>query len=219
MTDHFYLLLFLLFLTFMLSLSVVMFLKSVNKEGGMSDVLREKLLRWLPFDFMEERFNIDRLEYVGLRQVFQHGIREDYFYTNITKKRHFVELKEYIAVRKQIRFYEKKWRFILWVMPVVLMVCIPLLPLQDGVDKYVMLVPLALLFFSIHKLKAMPYREEFLAIQKRILQQIYNAVFDDNRFESIELAVKLRKVNKVKVLSNYYDLEAIVDQMNVKSME
>lgn len=219
MTDHLYLLLFLLFLTFMLSLSVVMFLRSINKEGGMSDVLREKLLRWLPFDFMEERFNIDRLEYVGLRQVFQHGIREDYFYTNIAKKKNFVELKEYIAVREKIRFYEKKWRFILWVVPVVLMVCIPLLPLQDGVDKYVMLVPLALLFFSIHKLKAMPYRDEFLVIQKRILQQIYNAVFDDNRFESIELAVKLRKVNKVKVLSNYYELEAIVDQMNAKGVE
>lgn len=219
MTDHFYLLLFLLFLIFMLSLSVVMFLRSINKEGGMSDVLREKLLHWIPFDFMEERFNIDRLEYVGLRQVFQHGIREDYFYINIAKKRSFVELKDYIAVREQIRFYEKKWRFILWVMPVVLMICIPLLPLQDGVDKYLMLVPLALLFFSIHKLKAMPYKDEFLAIQKRILQQIYNAVFDDNRFESIELAVKLRKVNKVKVFSNYYKLEEIVDQMNVKSMK
>lgn len=219
MTDHFYLLLFLLFLTFMLSLSVVMFLKSINKEGGMSDVLREKLLHWIPFDFMEERFNIDRLKYVGLRQVFQHGIREDYFHINIAKKRNFVELKQYIAVRKKIRFYEKKWRFILWVLPVVLMVCIPLLPLQDGVDKYVMLVPLALLFFSIHKLKAMPYQEEFLAIQKRILQQIYNTVFDDNHFDSIELAIKLRKVNKVKVLSNYYKLEEIVDQMNDKSMK
>ncbi len=219
MTDHFYLLLFLLFLTFMLSLSVVMFLKSVNKEGGMSDVLREKLLRWLPFDFMEEHFNIDRLEYVGLRQVFQHGIREDYFYINIAKKKNFVELNDYIAVTEKIHFYEKKWRFILWVMPVVLMICIPLLPLQDGIDKYLMLVPLALLFFSIHKLKAMPYRDEFLAIQKRILQQIYDAVFDDNRFDSIELAIKLRKVNKVKVLSNYYELEAIVDQMNAKSMK
>lgn len=219
MTDHFYLLLFLLFLIFMLSLSVVMFLRSINKEGGMSDVLREKLLHWIPFDFMEERFNIDRLEYVGLRQVFQHGIREDYFYINIAKKRNFVELKEYIAVREQISFYEKKWNFVLWVMPLVLMVCIPLLPLQNGVDKYLMLVPLALLFFSIHKLKAMPYKDEFLAIQKRILQQIYNAVFDDNRFDNIELAVKLRKVNKVKVLSNYYQLEEIVDQMNVKSMK
>lgn len=219
MTDHFYLLLFLLFLTFMLSLSVVMFLKSVNKEGGMSDVLREKLLRWLPFNFMEERFNIDRLEYVGLRQVFQHGIREDYFYINIAKKKNFVELKEYIAVREKIGFYEKKWRSILWVMPVVLMVCIPLLPLPNGVDKYVMLIPLALLFFSMHKLRAVPYQVEFLAIQKRILQQIYKAVFDDNRFDSIELAVKLRKVNKVKVLSNYYKLEAIVDQMNAKSMK
>ena len=219
MTDHFYLLLFLLFLTFMLSLSVVMLLKSINKEGGLSDVLREKLLRWLPFDFMEKRFNIDRPESVGLRQVFQHGLREDYFYINIAKNRHFVELKDYIAVRKQIGFYEKKWRFILWVLPVVLMICVPLLPLQDGVDKYVMLVPLALLFFAIHKLKAMPYRDEFLAIQKRMLQQMYNAVFDDNRFESIELAVKLRKVNKVKVLSNYYELEAIVDQMNAKGME
>jgi hypothetical protein len=196
-----------------------MFLRSINKEGGMSDVLREKLLHWIPFDFMEERFNIDRLEYVGLRQVFKHGIREDYFYINIAKKRSFVELKDYIAVRKKISFYEKKWNFVLWVMPVVLMVCIPLLPLQNGVDKYLMLVPLALLFFSIHKLKAMPYKEEFLAIQKRILQQIYNAVFDDNRFDSIELAVKLRKVNKVKVLSNYYKLEEIVDQMNDKSME
>lgn len=219
MTDHFYLLLFLLFLIFMLSLSVVMFLRSINKEGGMSDVLREKLLHWIPFDFMEERFNIDRLEYVGLRQVFQYGIREDYFYINIAKKRNFVELKEYIAVREQISFYEKKWNFVLWVMPLVLMVCIPLLPLQNGVDKYLMLVPLALLFFSIHKLKAMPYKDEFLAIQKRILQQIYNAVFDDNRFDNIELAVKLRKVNKVKVLSNYYQLEEIVDQMNVKSMK
>ncbi len=219
MTDHFYLLLFLLFLTVMLSLSVVMLLKSINKEGGLSDVLREKLLRWLPFDFMEERFNIDRPESVGLQQVFQHGLREDYFYINIAKNRQFVELKDYIVVRKQIDFYEKKWRFILWVLPVVLMICIPLLPLQDGVDKYVMLVPLGLLFFSIHKLKAMPYRAEFLAIQKRMLQQIYNAVFDDNRFESIELAVKLRKINKVKVLSNYYELEAIVDQMNVKGVE
>ena len=82
-----------------------------------------------------------------------------------------------------------------------------------------MLVPLALLLFSIHKLKAMPYRDEFLAIQKRMLQQIYNAVFDDNRFDSIELAVKLRKVNKVQVLSNYYELEKIVDQMNAKSMK
>lgn len=219
MTDHFYLLLFLLFLTFMLSLSVVVFLKSINKEGGLSDVLREKLQRWIPFDFMEDRFNIDRPEYVGLRQVFKHGIREDYFYINIAKKRRFIELKEYIGVRDKISFYEKKWRFILWVMPLVLMVCIPLLPLQAGVDKYVMLIPLALLFFSIHKLKTMPYQKDFLAIQKRILQQIYNAVFDDNRFDSIELAVKLRKVNKVKVLSNYYELEAIVDQMNVKSME
>lgn len=219
MTDHFYLLLFLLFLTFMLSLSVVMFLRSINKEGGMSDVLREKLLRWLPFDFMEERFNIARLEYVGLRQIFKHGIREDYFYINIAKKRGFVELKDYIAVRKKINFYEKKWNFVLWVMPLVLMVCIPLLPLQNGVDKYLMLVPLALLFFSIHKLKAMPYQDEFLAIQKRILQQIYNAVFDDNRFDSIELAIKLRKVNKVKVFSNYYKLEEIIDQMNVKSMK
>ena len=219
MTDHFYLLLFLLFLTFMLSLSVVMFLKSINKEGGMSDVLREKLQRWLPFDFMEDRFNIDRPEYVGLRQVFKHGLREDYFYINIAKKRRFIELKEYIAVRDKISFYEKKWRFILWVMPVVLMICIPLLPLQDGVDKYVMLIPLALLFFSIHKLRSMPYQDEFLAIQKRILQQIYNTVFDDNRFDSIELAVKLRKVNKVKVLSNYYELEAIVDKMNDKSMK
>ena len=219
MTDHFYLLLFLLFLTFMLSLSVVMFLKSINKEGGLSDVLRKKLQRWLPFDFMEGRFNIDRPEYVGLRQVLKHGLREDYFYINIAKKRNFVELKEYIAVREKIRFYEKKWRFILWVMPVVLMICIPLLPLQDGVDKYVMLIPLALLFFSIHKLRSVPYQEEFLAIQKRILQQIYNTVFDDNRFESIELAVKLRKVNKVKVLSNYYKLEEIVNQMNDKSMK
>lgn len=219
MTDHFYLLLFLLFLTFMLSLSVVMFLKSINKEGGMSDVLREKLQRWLPFDFMEDRFKIDRPEYVGLRQVFKHGLREDYFYINIAKKRRFIELKEYIAVRDKISFYEKKWRFILWVMPLVLMVCIPLLPLPNGVDKYVMLVPLALLFFSIHKLRAVPYKDEFLAIQKRILQQIYNTVFDDNRFDSIELAVKLRKVNKVKVLSNYYELEAIVDQMNAKSMK
>lgn len=219
MTDHVYLLLFLLFLAFMLSLSVVMFLKSINKEGGISDVLREKLQRWLPFDFMEERFNIDRLEYVGLRQVFKHGIREDYFYINIAKKKRFVELKDYIAVRNKINVYEKKWNFVLWVMSVALMVCIPLLPLKDGVDKYVMLVPLALLFFSMHKLKAMPYQEEFLAIQKRILQQIYNAVFDDNRFDSIELAIKLRKVNKVKVLSNYYQLEEIVDQMNVKSMK
>lgn len=219
MTDHFYLLLFLLFLTFMLSLSVVMFLRSINKQGGVSEVLREKLLRWLPFDFMEERFNIGRLEYVGLRQVFKHGIREDYFYIKIAKKRGFVELKDYITVRKKINFYEKKWNFVLWVMPLVLMVCIPLLPLQNGVDKYLMLVPLALLFFSIHKLKAMPYKDEFLAIQKRILQQIYNAVFDDNRFDNIELAVKLRKVNKVKVLSNYYQLEAIIEQMNVKSMK
>lgn len=219
MTDHFYLLLFLLFLTFMLSLTVVMSLKSINKQGGVSEVLREKLLRWLPFDFMEERFNIDRLEYVGLRQVFKHGIREDYFYIKIAKKRGFVELKDYITVRKKINFYEKKWNFVLWVMPLVLMVCIPLLPLQDGVDKYLMLVPLALLFFSIHKLKAMPYKDEFLAIQKRILQQIYDAVFDDNRFDNIELAVKLKKVNKVKVLSNYYELEPIVDQMNVKSMK
>lgn len=219
MTDHFYLLLFLLFLTFMLSLSVVMFLKSINKEGGMSDVLREKLLHWIPFDFMEERFNIDRLKYVGLRQVFKHGLREDYFYINIATKKHFVELNNYIAVREKIGFYEKKWRFTLWVMPVVLMICIPLLPLQDGVDKYVMLIPLALLLFSIHKLKAMPYQDEFLAIQKRILQQIYNTVFDDNRFDSIELAVKLRKVNKVKVLSNYYKLEEIVNQMNDKSMK
>ena len=219
MTDHFYLLLFLLFLTFMLSLTVVMSLKSINKQGGVSEVLREKLLRWLPFDFMEERFNIDRLEYVGLRQVFKHGIREDYFYIKIAKKRGFVELKDYITVRKKINFYEKKWNFVLWVMPLVLMVCIPLLPLQNGVDKYLMLVPLALLFFSIHKLKAMPYKDEFLAIQKRILQQIYDAVFDDNRFDNIELAVKLKKVNKVKVLSNYYELEPIVDQMNVKSMK
>ncbi|MGR3899890.1 hypothetical protein FW759_10590 [Psychrobacter sp. 1176_08] len=219
MTDHFYLLLFLLFLTFMLSLSVVMFLKSINKEGGLSDILRKKLQRWLPFDFMEGRFNIDRPEYVGLRQVLKHGLREDYFYINIATKKHFVELKNYIAVREKIGFYEKKWRFTLWVIPAVLMVCIPLLPLQNGVDKYVMLVPLALLFFSIHKLKAMPYRDEFLAIQKRMLQQIYNAVFDDNRFDSIELAVKLRKVNKVQVLSNYYELEAIVDQMNVKGVE
>lgn len=219
MTDHFYLLLFLLFLTFMLSLSVVMFLKSINKEGGMSDVLRKKLQRWLPFDFMEDRFNIDRPEYVGLRQVLKHGIREDYFYINIATKKHFVELNNYIAVREKIGFYEKKWRFTLWVIPAVLMVCIPLLPLQNGVDKYVMLVPLVLLLFSIHKLKAMPYRDEFLAIQKRMLQQIYNAVFDDNRFDSIELAVKLRKVNKVQVLSNYYELEKIVDQMNAKSMK
>ena len=219
MTDHFYLLLFLLFLTFMLSLSVVMFLKSINKEGGLSDVLRKKLQRWLPFDFMEDRFNIDRPEYVGLRQVLKHGIREDYFYINIATKKHFVELNNYIAVREKIGFYEKKWRFTLWVIPAVLMVCIPLLPLQNGVDKYVMLVPLALLLFSIHKLKAMPYRDEFLAIQKRMLQQIYNAVFDDNRFDSIELAVKLRKVNKVQVLSNYYELEAIVDQMDAKSMK
>ena len=218
MTDHFYLLLFLLFLTFMLSLSVVMFLKSINKEGGLSDVLRKKLQRWLPFDFMEDRFNIDRPEYVGLRQVFKHGIREDYFYINIATKKHFVELNNYIAVREKISFYEKKWRFTLWVIPSVLMVCIPLLPLQNGVDKYVMLVPLALLLFSIHKLKAMPYRDEFLAIQNRMLQQIYNAVFDDNRFDSIELAVKLRKVNKVQVLSNYYELEAIVDQMDAKSI-
>ena len=219
MTDYFYLLLFLLFLTFMLSLSVVMFLKSINKEGGMSDVLSKKLLCWLPFDFMEEHFNIDRLEYVGLQQVLKYGIREDYFYINIAKKMNLVELKDYIAVRNKINVYEKKWRFVLWVMPVALMVCIPLLPLKDGVDKYLMLVPLALLFLSIHKLKAMPYKDEFLAIQKRILQQIYNAVFDDNRFDSIELAVKLRKVNKVKVLSNYYELEKIVDQMNAKSMK
>ncbi|WP_201508309.1 hypothetical protein [Psychrobacter alimentarius] len=82
-----------------------------------------------------------------------------------------------------------------------------------------MLVPLALLVFSIHKLRAVHYQVEFLAIQKRILQQIYNAVFDDNRFDSIELAIKLRKVNKVKVLSNYYKLEAIVDQMNAKNMK
>ncbi len=219
MTDHVYLLLFLLFMAVMLVLSVVMSLKSINKEGGMSDVLSEKLLRWLPFDFMEERFNIDRLKYVGLRQVFQHGIREDCFYINIAKKKHFIELNDYIAVRKKIGFYERKWNFGLWVMPVVLMIGIQLLPLQDGVDKYVMLVPLALLFFSIHKLRAMPYKDEFLAIQKRILQQIYNAVFDDNRFDSIELAIKLRKVNKVKVLSNYYNLEEIVDQMNAKSMK
>ena len=219
MTDHFYLLLFLLFMAVMLVLSVVMSLKSINKEGGMSDVLSEKLLRWLPFDFMEERFNIDRLKYVGLRQVFKYGIREDYFYINIAKNKHFAGLNDYIAVRAKIRFYERKWNFGLWVMPVVLMVCIQLLPLQDGVDKYVMLVPLALLFFSIHKLRAMPYKDEFLAIQKRILQQIYNAVFDDNRFDSIELAIKLRKVNKVKVLSNYYNLEEIVDQMNAKSVK
>ncbi|MGP5548111.1 hypothetical protein [Psychrobacter alimentarius] len=219
MTDHFYLLLFLLFLTFMLSLSVVMFLKSINKEGGLSDFLRKKLQRWLPFDFMEDRFKIDRPEYVGLRQVLKHGIREDYFYINIATKKHFVELNNYIAVREKIGLYEKKWRFTLWVIPAVLMVCIPLLPLQNGVDKYVMLVPLALLLFSIHKLKAMPYRDEFLAIQKRMLQQIYNAVFDDNRFDSIELAVKLRKVNKVQVLSNYYELEKIVDQMDAKSMK
>lgn len=219
MTDHFYLLLFLLFMAVMLVLSVVMSLKSINKEGGMSDVLSEKLLRWLPFDFMEERFNIDRLKYVGLRQVFKYGIREDYFYINIAKKKHFAGLNDYIAVRAKIRFYERKWNFGLWVMPVMLMVCIQLLPLQDGVDKYVMLVPLALLFFSIHKLRAMPYKDEFLAIQEKILQQIYNTVFDDNRFDSIELAIKLRKVNKVKVLSNYYNLEEIVDQMNAKSME
>ncbi|BFM01365.1 hypothetical protein Psyaliredsea_00120 [Psychrobacter alimentarius] len=107
MTDHFYLLLFLLFLTFMLSLSVVMFLKSINKEGGLSDVLRKKLQRWLPFDFMEDRFNIDRPEYVGLRQVLKHGLREDYFYINIATKKHFVELNNYIAVREKISFYEK----------------------------------------------------------------------------------------------------------------
>ena len=88
----------------MLSLSVVMFLKSINKEGGMSDVLREKLLHWIPFDFMEERFNIGRLKYVGLRQVFKHGLREDYFYINIATKKHFVELNNYIAVREKNRF-------------------------------------------------------------------------------------------------------------------
>lgn len=203
----------------MLSLTVVMSLRSINKQGGMSEVLREKLLRWLPFHFMEKHFNIDRLEYVGLQQVLKYGIREDYFYINIAKQQRFVELKDYIAVRKKIGFYEKKWSLLLWVMPVVLMVCIPLLPLQNGVDKYLMLVPLALLFFSMHKLRAMPYQAEFLAIQKRILKQIYDAVFDDNRFDSIELAVKLRKVNKVQVLSNYYKLEAIVDQMNEKRIK
>lgn len=220
MTDYFYLTLFLIVCVLVLILSVVMSIKSIHRKGGMLDINSEKLLHWAPFDFMEKYFKIDRFAYISVRQIFKYGVPQDYFYINISKKMNLKEADDYISVRAKMDSYEKKWLLNAIIIPIGLMVCILSLPLPDNIGGY-LLIPSTLIsvLFTSYKLTATPYVDEFLPLQKKILLHIYNAIFDDNLFDSIELEVTIRRINKQTVFSNYYDLEKVINQMNAKITE
>lgn len=196
----------------MLIISVVMSVKSIYKEGGMLDIQNNKLLDWEPFDFLEEHFNIQRMQKVTLIKIFQKGIREDYFYLNVAKKMSLDEEKEYIFVRKKISVFEKKWNYVLWLSP-LLMPIVTIIPIKTRLKEFIEFIPFIVIFFFIYKLRSKPYKDKLLLIQKKILQKMCAFLYDNSFFDKIELDIKLTKINRVRVPSNYYDLSKIISQI------
>lgn len=220
MTDDSYLLLFIIICVLVLILMAFRLIRSFHKKGGVLDVKSEKLLHWAPFKFMKKHFKIDKFAYTSVRKAFKYGVPQDYFYINISKKMNLKEAEDYIAVRAKIDSYEQKWLINGIIMPIGLMIGILSLPLLVNIREYLLLPSLLILLsFTSYKLRATPYQDEFLPLQKSILQHIYNSIFDDNLFDSIELEVTTRRINKKTVQSNYYDLKKVVDQMNAKMIE
>ena len=220
MTDDSYLMLFIIICVLVLILMVFRMIRSFHKKGGVLDVRSEKTLHWAPFKFMEKYFKIDRFAYTSVRKAFKYGVLQDYFYINISKKMNLKEADDYIAVRAKIDSYEQRWLLNAIIMPIGLIICISSLPLLANIREYLLLPSLLILLsFTSYKLRATPYKDEFLPLQKSILQHIYNSVFDDNLFDNIELEVTTRRINKQTVFSNYYDLEKVINQINAKITE
>lgn len=198
----------------LLILSVIMAIRSIRKKGGMLDIQNNELLNWKPFDFLEEHFNIQRMPKISFTEIFKEGIREDYFYLNVATKMSLGEKNEYIFVRKKISAFEKKWNYVIW-LSILLPIILSIIPTQTGLlNEFIGFTPLIVLLFAVYKLRSKPHKDELLLIQKKILQKMYAFLYGDKFFNKIELKIKLTKILKVRVPSNYYDLAKIIPQIN-----
>ncbi len=164
--------------TILFILSLVMTRRQFVKKGGIIDKLNENMLSWKGFDFLKEHFNIERpKKRYSLFQTFkQRAVLGDFFYINVSEKLNLTEKKEYISVREKIRKYEQKWTLILWGIPFLMIAFTSFLTAHPTLS-YIVLFSI---YIPIVKLRMKPYKEEFLPIQKRILEKMYYHLFKEN---------------------------------------
>ena len=149
----------------LLTVIVVILTKHSKKRKPLSD--------WKPFDFMEKYFHIPRPKKINWFQLFSKGKREDFFYIHIADKINLSEKNEYLRIRKKIKKYELKWQIVLWTTPFMMIIFTSYL--KEYPPIHYMLIFVILL--CIIKLQIKPYRNEFLTIQRDILEKMYFYLF------------------------------------------
>ena len=204
-------------LVFCIALLIILgfvFIRSIKKKGGVLDKLIQEKLDWEPFDFIEQHFDIQRPKKFGFFEVLRRGVRDDFFYVNVSDKLNLEENYEYISLRAKIMRYEKKWFFILW------STTFSTLFVLENLKKYdvIFLLMLFIIFFSIHKILSKPFRDELMLLQKNILEQMCLFLSQNETASKFTVIKKLTGLTQVLVHSNYLDLDRIISGVNEETL-
>ena len=204
-------------LVFCIALLIILgfvFIRSIKKKGGVLDKLIQEKLDWEPFDFIEQHFDIQRPKKFGFFEVLRRGVRDDFFYVNVSDKLNLEENYEYISLRAKIMRHEKKWFFILW------STVFSTLFVLENLKKYdvIFLLMLFIIFFSIHKILSKPFRDELMLLQKNILEQMCLFLSQNETASKFTVIKKLTGLTQVLVHSNYLDLDRIISGVNEETL-
>lgn len=200
------LMIFVIFLLCFLPIALMEYWKA--KRGKKVDI-REEILLWTPFDFLELHFDIKRPNEPSLMEILTKGFREDYFYTHVSDKLNLKEKDEYIRVNKKIRNYEKIWHFVLWITPVL-----AILSSIVGIEN-VHYIVIFTMYFALIQLARMPYQKELVPIQISILKKMYFHLYKENLDDDLFI-IRSTKLARSYVPSNYVDLVKVINEINKK---